>query len=191
MEAITFTLEPADMAAFHKFLAKRSKSWRLSRYVIVSASVGILAFSAWSELQPYHSLKSLPWFSLLETFVLPVLISVSVYAYYRFQAKKQALNEPLFNNTQTFSLEEKELVWRHLGATTIRKWPSITEIVSDETAIYFYVGELVEHFVPKRVFQNPEQARQFQELAVARWKGIPLTGDRPSHTWPPPPRVKA
>lgn len=187
MDTITFILEPADMNALHKFLAIRAKSWRLSRYIIIAVVIGAFMSMAWSELKEYHSFSSVNWLPLLETTVLPIAVVVIFWCLFTFQARKQSQSDPLFTNPQTLSVGAKELVWQHLGATTVRQWPSITEIASDDSAIYFYVGENVEHFVPKRVFQNVEQAEVFQKTAVSHWKSKPIATEKDANIWPPAP----
>ena len=140
MESITFILMPTDMKALHKFLAKRANAWRLSRDVLLLVVVGSFALMAWDEVQPIHGFRGANVSALLETVLLPIIVIVAFWGYFFFQFKRQP-TDPLFTEPQTLSVFEKELVWQHHGAATVRQWPTITEIADDEAAIYFYVGK--------------------------------------------------
>lgn len=188
---ITFTLVPSDMTALHRFLAKRTKTWRLSRYFLLLVVIGGFLFMAWDEVRQSHSLSSINWFPILETVVLPIIIVALFWGYFVFQARKQSQTDPLFTDPQTLSIGVSELVWQHMGAKVVRQWPSIKEIVSDDYSIYFYVGENVEHFVPKKAFPNLEAAQLFQQVAISYWKSASAQEREKSEIWPPPPRLGA
>ena len=156
-----------DLIAFNLYHAGTSKRSRRSfrftlAWIVFCILVVALLWPNWSTLERvvYFVVFSLIW-----------LIGYSIYYGWAIKSHTRKLYSESENKgligEHTMVIDPEGVTERSVVGESKTTWSGIEKIVHDDKYIYLYIGSLQAHVIPKRAFQNPDDAETFLQLAQA------------------------
>lgn len=176
---VTYTLAPADLESFQKFLKKRGSVSSFLVYILmIPIMIGMFALQLWAQNRTPHRVlhrpHSSPLISVL-TIALPALLIfifwMVIFTVSRRANRKKQGSDPMFTTSSTLKIAPENLHQSNAGTgTSTLLWTAIQEIGRDEKGLYFLLSENTGYIAPLRAFESEERAQQFFETAQRFWK---------------------
>lgn len=203
---VTYTLTPADFAAFRRFHARHGAKWRpvnqfLGVVLMMLWAVQLLIcahiLSVWRSLLPL-GLRAWGFLPPSAQQMLLGFVLFTLFIAYRFWGQKlllarQGHSAAVLSQPKHLRISPEGVEVATVQEQVQRPWNEIPHVRSDLDYLYLYVTSATALVVPRRAFPTLEQSQAFEAQARA-FKADPFLStsqaantDAESAVWPPPP----
>jgi hypothetical protein len=162
---IEYTLTPDDAIAFQRYHFKASLSSRqfFLRRLFWGILASILVFIIFSGWKSVWGVLAVLLFWLVYLLMIPLSIRWSINAFGK-RMKKEGENKALWGKRR-LTIDAQGLFEKSEVGETRLRWDGVERVVETADYIFIYVTTVSAHVIPKKSFQDKEQALEFYQTA--------------------------